>query len=85
MALKEVKYPKKREALLRHYHRRTAGRWKTRNSLFVIETLDIVEGAETDIEKLIQLIKRNTNVDTERNTNTIMDSYCGTRTTQTNQ
>jgi hypothetical protein len=33
----------------------------------VIETLDIVEGAETDIEKLIQLIKRNTNVDIEKN------------------
>jgi hypothetical protein len=40
--------------------------------LFVIETLDIVERAVINIEKLIQLTKRNTNEDTERNTNTII-------------
>lgn len=72
MALKKVKYPKKREALLKHYHRRTDGQKKIRNNLFVKEILDIVERAEIITEKLIQLIKRNTNANTARNTNTII-------------
>lgn len=44
--MKQIKDPKKREALLKYWHRRTAGRKKIRRNLFVKGTADIVINGE---------------------------------------
>lgn len=45
--MKKIKDPKKREALLRYWHRRTDGQKKIRSNLFVKGTDVIVINGET--------------------------------------
>lgn len=56
--MREIKYPKKREAMLKFWHRRAAGQKKTKRNLLENETLDTVKAEEIDIGKHIQNIKR---------------------------